>query len=284
MAVFMAITAQHASAAWHEQFPGRGVQTHYVRLTGYGGDNAVNRNDLLIAHTGCAERNRFLRKPVEPLSPDDIPAIPRPIDVEIYYTANRTLTVTHGQTYRIEFDTCALTIFEHHMLRLVSGIGRCDIDLLKKEARGECDTDSHRRAPALVRGVASQPSAIDVSKLPPHLRAQIQARLDQLNQVPKATSNTNPSTTRNTKTIAGHECEIVRLTVNSGEKCIANPSSSFVIPASPFNAISPGLLLETKNYLMTLLAQQVSLHMEVPEAVFNVPQGVTIRFSKRPGQ
>ncbi|MGH8806355.1 MAG: hypothetical protein ACREX0_00580 [Noviherbaspirillum sp.] len=277
---------QEVQAAFHEAFPSGDVEVHYVHLTGHGGDNETERNVLKREHGACVERNRIFGKAAKPLADEEIPAVPHQHDVEIYYARNRTLLAARQKVHRIERETCALAVFEYHNLRLSSGAGRCDIDLLKREARGQCDGAMHRRAPAASSSSSateSQLRAIDMKKVPPHMRETVQAAIDRLKDGADSAPK-NGARKSATETIAGVECEVSRYVAVYAEKCIANPKSNFVIPASPFNAERPGLLLEMKSAAMSLRAEQVTLHIRVSDDIFVPPAGMKSPTSGRSGK
>ena len=75
---------QAALADWHDQQPGSGVAAHYVRLSGFGGDNEVNSRNLLVTYKACAETQAAFGRPFESLPAQGLPAIVSTHDIEIY--------------------------------------------------------------------------------------------------------------------------------------------------------------------------------------------------------
>lgn len=258
--------AAHAAPVSRDAYPGS-VLVHYVKLTGHGGDNDEQRRALLLEYEGCVGRNKVLGRAVQPLQADQIPAVRLPVEHEIYYSANRTLSVKRGVLYIIDQANCALRTREHHMQILRSSIGKCDIDVIRNEARGRCDSAAHARASASDSASAADASAVDMGKVPSYLRAQVETQIKQTRQQLQRSG---------TKTVAGHQCTVYRLESGHSEKCVANPPSPFAIPAAPFNEGLPGILLAVTQPAMTLEAQQVTLNLRVSENLFTVPAGAKI--------
>jgi hypothetical protein len=225
------------------------VVVHYVHLVGHADPNEIMRKTLLDEHGYCAKRKRMSGKPVTPLPVDGIPPIAHAMTTEIYYSVNRTLTNTSGEAYLIDPPTCKLVKNEYRSRRLVSGAGACQIDLIKRTARGQCDADEHRRASA--RPLPA------ISLAPP------------------------PEATLKIKNIP---CEVFRGTINNRKTCMANPKSDFPIPAAYPHDNFPGLLLKMENDMETLEADKVVLHMRVSEDVFSVPPNLKIFSFPLPGR
>ena len=241
-----------ASAALHDAYPGRDLVVHYVHLDGAGGDNALERRLLQSGQVTCVERHALFKRSRRLLSSGEFPAIVIALNQEIYYSPNRTLTVYRGTTNYIDFDSCALAQRLHHTRELNSVRGSCNIDMIKREAHGECDAALQRHAPA--------PSAPPDS---PARRAAV--RIAGL----MPTSNFN--------TIERQRCEIYRGGPDRvSELCIARPASRFTIPAAPFNAGVPGLVLAISSPILTERAQRVELDLEVSENMFAVPGGIKV--------
>lgn len=289
MAVILLMASRHAEPAWHDVHPGSDVAVHYVRLTGYGGDNDVNRKNLIDTYRACADLQAGLGKPVKALPPEGAPAVVSTQEIEIYYAANRTLTVKQGALYDIDRGTCALVAIPHRMLELRSAAGRCDIDLIKKEARGQCDASAHERAAALSSASApdAKVPAIDLGKVPPRMRAQVEAQLERLKQLPgreqTAPAAESPAILQR-KTLVNTPCEVHRHEALRSTLCIARLASSperllnpYPIPAAPLNGGIPGLLMEAKTPALTLQAQQVQLNLSVSKTLFEIPADVKVK-------
>jgi hypothetical protein len=266
MPILCLFMPQHAGAALSHLHMGSDVTVHYVRLTGYGGDNDANRKQLLADHYACTEHNKFLKKPSAPLSAAAVPAIPQPFDIEVYYSANRILTLVQGKLYYIDDENCKLEAKPHHHIRVNSYAGECNTDLVMKVARGQCDDNAHLHAPVPPPqySIATERPAMDMTGLPSAISTPVQAQLNAL------------ATYAGTKTILGMKCSISQAKSLDHEACIAHPPSSFVIPAGSINGPIPGLLLELKDRAMTLEAQELGLEKRVSQSLFAVPKGVKV--------
>lgn len=275
-ATFCIGSVQQAHGAGHEKFPGNDLVVHFVRLTGY--DKHDTRELLLDKHRSCASGKAAFGEAFQPLSAEQIPVHPLSMQIEIYYSENRTLDILQGKGHEIKFEDCSLGVYHFHTMTLRSSIGRCDINMVKKIARGVCDAEDHRRAPRSRTIWDDQTDLLntDLSKIPPHTRPAVQAQIERLKQPRPGMTHLGIFKIGPTKTIAQHECEVTRLVNVKGEKCIANPQSSFPIPPSPLNLERAGLLLEDDNHVSQLRAEQVILHMNVSEKLFSVPSGFKI--------
>ncbi len=272
--------AAHASLASQDT---RGIPVHYVRLTGYGGDNDVNRNNLIVAHQACVRTQTAFGKPAKTLAPGEIPAVISTQEVEIYYAANRTLTVKQGILHDIDRDTCALVAIPHRTAELQSSAGRCDIDLIKKTARGQCDASLHERAAVHPAGI--RPPKVDLEKVPLSMRAQVQAQVERLEQLGRAKPDTSgpAQSDAQRKTVAGLPCEVYRNEAMHAIWCIARPAASparplvpYPIPAAPLNSGISGVLLEARSPALTLQAQQIRLNTSVSVDLFAIPPDVRV--------
>jgi hypothetical protein len=249
-AVLYALIMPNAYCAWHEQQPGSDVPVHYVRLKGHSGDNEQNRKLLLIEHQACVARKAAFGQPYQPLDPRAVPPVISSRDVEIYYAANRTLTVTQGVAYQIDFDTCALKQVTGRTLKLLSSIGGCDIDFSKKQAKGACDTNAHAQSPSISHLTRPRPPP-DTSQAPLPLE---------------------------TKTIGNTPCQVHRHAALNTEVCLANPTPAqghalkpYPIPAAPFNGGNPGVLIDHQSPALTLKLQDIHWNMSVSEKLFTIP-------------
>ncbi len=249
-AVLCALLMPNAYCAWHEQQPGSDVPVHYVRLKGHTGDNEQNRKILLIEHQGCAARKAAFGLPYQPLDPSAVPLVRYSTDVEIYYAANRTLTVSQGVAHHIDLDTCALKQVTGRTLKLLSSIGGCDIDFSKKQAKGACDTNAHAQSPNISHLTRPRPPpGTGQAPLPPE-----------------------------TKTIGNTPCQVHRHTALNSEVCVANPTPAeghalkpYPIPAAPFNGGNPGVLIDLQSRPLTLKLQEIQWNMSVSEKLFTIP-------------
>lgn len=252
-AILMIAATSHAAsaqAAWHDQFRGIDVQAHYVRLAGHFGDNDEKRQLLLIDHGACNGRRVIASDPVEPLPAGGIPAVPEPHQQEIYYSATRTLTVALVKRYHIDPRNCRLALHEKTVLSLASVVGKCDIDMTARIARGYCDETAHRRA------------SIEATK------AWISRQHERI-QFALASRGTSVRTEE--KSVAGMRCTILTLGSENLRKCIANPASGFAIPSSASNAEYPGLLIDVSGSRVTLALHEIVENLNVSEKLFAIP-------------
>lgn len=260
------------------------VPVHYVRLTGYGGDNDVNRKNLITDQHACVRVLAAFGRSAKALAPNEVPAVIAVVETEIYYAANRTLTINQGILHAIDDDTCALIEIPHRIAKLASSIGRCDIDLIKKVARGQCDAAQHEQAIAHTTRV--RPPKVDLDKVPLAMRAQVKAHIERLQQLGQATPEMPEAAASEAerKVVAGMPCEVHRNDAVNVALCIASRPASgtrplvpYPIPIAPYNGGNPGILLETRSPAITQQAQQVRLNISVPRALFMIPADVTIK-------
>ncbi len=279
--VVLALVAQDTHAAWHDDHPGDDLAVHYVHLTGYDGNNDVNRRNLLIEYHACVGRHAAFGQPSNPLPASGIPPVIVTEDIELYYSPNRVLRVSQSKIYFIDQAACDLTSKSKRMLELNSVIGRCNIDLNTRKAIGACDEKAQEQAPnsTLAKIAPAKMPPIDLDKLSPQVRAQVAAQLQRLNKLPQGPAGLYGAAllpTGRYKTIANYKCTSYRADAWPAELCIAHPKSNFPIPASPMNGGIPGLLLDVDTPAMTLHAQEVRMDMAVSKAIFAIPSGVKV--------
>jgi len=275
-ALFLISAIQPSQAALYDEHPGSDVQVHYVYLVGYSklaSTTEIDRQNLLDSHAGCVEISKKFNKPYKDLPAEGIPELIHPLDMEIYYSSNRTLTVLKGSRLFVDVSTCEIKPNLHHTRELLSAIGRCTIDLVKKEAWGVCDIDAHASAPNSKRSsLPSDRSMSDLSKVPPHLRAGVMAQYERTNK-----SGVAPVLTGEQKTIADYKCDVRRAGTLEIERCVSNPERSFPIPASFHNGGIPGLLLEIKSPTLNLQAREVKTSLGISQTIFTIPKGLKVR-------
>lgn len=284
LAALFAIAAIHPSyAALYSDHPGSDALVHYVHLVGYtklASTPQIDRQNLLDSHAGCVRIAKKFGRPYRDLPAAGIPELIHPQDLEIYYSSNRTLTVLKGSWLIVDEVTCEVVPHPHHTLELLSAIGRCTIDLIQQEARGVCDVNAHASAPDSQRSILpADRSLSDLSKLPPHLRAGVLAQYEATNK-----SGVAPVLTGEQKTFAQHKCPVRRASALDIERCVANPTSTFPIPASFYNGGIPGLLLEIKSRSLNLQAEDVKTNLGVSQTIFTIPKGLKIRSVVPPRQ
>lgn len=277
----LALMQQVAQASWYDEHPGSDLTVHFVHLTGFGGDNALNRRNLSIEYLACVDRHEAFGKPTNPLPPGGIPPVITSQDIEIYYSPNRVLSVKQSTVYVIDQTACELQAKSKRMLLLNSAIGQCDINLNTKEAVGVCDESAHEHAPnsTLAKLAPTKAPVVDLSKLPPQIRAQVAAQINQLKQLPQGPGGANGTSllSKGTyKNIANFRCETYRANALKSELCIAHPKSLFPIPAAPLNGGIPGLLLEVDNPALTLHAKEVKMDIAVSKYIFSIPKDIKI--------
>lgn len=277
MALALAFTAApYADAAWHEQHSGSGVLVHYVRLTGHAGNNTAERKILMDGQAACVGRAEWMGGSARLISPDELPKIAKPIDDELYYSENRVLWIKQGKTYDFDYKTCELVTVPHHILELRSSVGKCETDLIKKEARGQCDERAHAQAPAarFAAGYHANEPNLGLDKVPPQFRTQSVATVEQLKPSIAALALRATGATR---TIAGHRCQVYRAKAFDEERCVAKPASPFAIPAAGLNGGIAGLVLEVRGHIINVAAQEVILNLSASQDIFSVPKGTKIR-------
>jgi hypothetical protein len=223
---------------------------HRVHLTGYGGDNTRNRELLLQTHQACVGLNQSLKKPTKPLSLDAVPQIVQAFDINIYYAANRTLIDVKSTSYEIDSDDCGLSSWKNHNATLNSGVGSCDMNFVKKTAKGRCDANAHETA---------------------------SARYGYEDGAMRRGQGKPTSESTLTRNIARMDCQVSQLKMPGMEKCIAHPQSPFPIPASPYNFERAGLLLETTGPIITIKADQVDLNLAFDRSLFSIPKDLVVR-------
>ena len=280
LALFLATCASQASAAWHDQHAGDDVLAHHVHLSGHSADNEDKRHRLQQEQQACAGINASLGKPVA--SSSGIPPIIDQHDVDIYYTAGQTATITAGQRYVIDHDNCSVKALESHTLRLFGdNVGEsCTIDLLKRRANGLCLPPNENGKP---QNVAESPG-VDLAKVPPHLRDDTQRALARISKRKRhAPTNGSLPATGEFRTIAGIKCRMHRHPSLPLEKCIAHPDSAFPIPPSSFHAGLPGLLLYMTigDQTPALTASEVHLDIGLSASAFTVPADIRRDAGKR---
>lgn len=275
-----------ANSVWHDQLIGTGLKVHYVRLAGYAGNNEVNLKNLIAMREACAQSKRNMGSPVQSLDAVSYPALVTAVSLEIYYSSNRTLDVFQSLHYSVDMVSCALEATPAKKLTLRSNAGKCDADLVKKIATGDCDALAHANAQAWQGNKAQSLPSIDIDKVPAHLREQLLASYQQLQR-----SNSQGTQARDLPPAASEEkmmldvkCQVYRHIQLSHEVCIAQPNldsqpglNPYPIPASPFNAAISGVLMQSKSPALNVTAQEVRWNLSVSPNVFKLPTGIQLR-------
>jgi len=240
-------------APWHTRFPGKDMTVHHVQLSGHNWDNAEKRKELLKEHAACVALHAEAGLPAEPLPEGEVPKVPEPLRVHVYYSPNRAMAYAHIKRYYIHHEDCRLALFERRTLSLTSAAGKCDIDLNTRTARNFCNPERHRKAQAAAfstQGISRRYRDHSAMKA---LIASVENR-----------------------TVAGVECTEIKYVRGDTYKCIAELEKPFAVPTSAINAERAGLLLELHSPIMTLRADHVDFNLAVSEKLFAVPPGFRI--------
>ena len=242
---------------------------HHVHLKGSGGNNEVNRHQLQIDYQACVRSKSISGRYFKTLPDGGIPNTILSESVDIYYAENQTLSNFESKLFVLNYDDCGLDVVARHNATLNSKNGSCEIDFMKKTAKGICNAN----APANVRSSENlRPSAFQnaLKNIPPEKRALIESQFKNKGQI-AADLYTTQLQRGEVKMIARTECQLYQFG-SAGEKCVANPPSPFSIPSSPLHFAVPGILLSSRTNAMTLEADEVNLNQEVNLNLFEVPE------------
>jgi hypothetical protein len=275
--VLSLFAAQTASAAWHDRYAGAGLRVHHVQLTGHGGDNVTALRNIAAMHEACIQHNRTIGRVSQPLPASGLPIWATAFEIDIYYASNRTLEVKKSLHHSVDPANCALDAKESTNLTWFSSAGKCDADVAKKTASGQCDSQQHAKSIALKANENSASTAealakIDMSKLPPDQRAKVEASLKSLNI-------TTPTSAEPVKrVVAGHQCRLYEDVALNIQRCLAQPDprtianlNPFPIPPATLNGNKSGVLIEMKSLAMTLTAKVVAYSLAVSPDLFIIP-------------
>lgn len=277
-------------AAWHDQLNGSGVAAHYVRLSGHAGDNKVKLQNLIEMREACVRVNRDMGRPVQTFDVNSYPALVTVIDLEIYYSANRTLDVFQSLHHSIDLSSCALEVTAAKKLTLRSGAGKCDVDLVKKTAIGNCDAQAHATALAWQGNTTQLATSVDMDKVPSQFREQVIASLKQMQNANSHESQSKElvQPLKQGKRLIDVDCQVYKHSQLNHEVCIAQPNATskpginpYPIPASPLSAGISGILLESKSPALSISAQQVDWNLSVSPDVFKIPTGIQLPTQSR---
>ena len=285
-ALFWVASAVHAAS--HDDFLGDGVRFNYVALAGYGGNNDVNRKNLQDTYDACFKQGQLAGRSVKlnELTPD----IASKISVEIYYTENRTLEILETLNHSINVLDCGVEPFPKKIWTLRSSAGICRADLTKKIAEGMCDFQSHQRATGTGSRTANQASpSIDLSKIPPHARPQVEAAMKaNAGSLAAGYASVGFVNTMQTNSVAGMPCQIYLNSSLKQEQCMAALEPTASPQFNPKTVVTWGLngglrgvLLQLKSPALTLQAQNVSFNLAVTPSFFDLPAGVKVTSTPR---
>jgi hypothetical protein len=273
---------QTACAAWHDRYAGKGVQVHHVQLTGYVGDNSTALRNLSAMHEACLQHNKTIGRASQALPANGLPAWVTALEIDIYYAANRTLEIKKSLHHFVDPASCALEAKESTNLTLFSSAGKCDVDVAKKTALGQCDSQQHAKSSALkihenAMSAAEALAKLDLNKLPPNQRANIEASLRNLNHTAPASSSLV------NRVVAGYQCRSFEDAALNVQRCLAQPNPQVIanlnpypIPPATLNGNKPGVLLEIKSLAVNVTAKVVAFNLAVSADLFVMPPDYTL--------
>jgi hypothetical protein len=273
-----------AYAAWHDRYAGTGIRVHHVQLSGHGGDNTIALRNLAVTYEACVQRNISMGRPSQSIPASGLPALVTAFEIDMYYASNRTLEVKKSLHHSIDVVSCALEAKESTILTFFSSAGKCDVDVAKKTASGQCDLQQHAKSAVLKANestisISTEQALgkIDLSYLPPEQRAKVEASLKSLKTATQVSDN--PANNMEVKKmIAGHLCSTYRDVGLNVERCLAQPNrqtvsdlNPFPIPPATLNGYKPGVLLEIKSLALTVTAKSVNYSLSVSPDLFSLP-------------
>lgn len=223
------------------------VAAHHVRLTGQGEDNAARVRALVDAHGACAQLRKLEGRPSVAL-PAELPPVVQAYDVDIYYGAERTVSIVNGKVYEIAQDgDCKLAPRETRHKYLTWPGGSCDIDLLANTARGFCPPNAAPVPMGDGTGTAAARKATDTGK---------------------------------TRVVAGIACRVhgspgFETCLAQAEQVPGTKLDPWPVQASWFGKVG-GIVLDAQTRVMTLTAQQVEWNQHVAADVFELPGGLRV--------
>lgn len=221
------------------------VKVHWVQLQDWELSDSDNRAELARYHSAVEQCLNSPRIPgFTPNPPRQWPDRLFGMREDHYATANYQITYFHSWRYVFDAGHCGLFENEGRTATLKSAAGQCRIDLRNKTAEGQCDIETHRKAPGSFRPPPPSASAV----------------------IPQASLETMlPQALGITKTIAGLNCDVYS---HVNRKLCATALGSFqTFSLRPDRGYS--LLLEDIGPVGKLRrAEQAQLDTQVDEAVF----------------
>lgn len=138
------------------------VKVHFTRLDGYlegRPDNAAQLAVMKVEAQKCMRQHQETGKATNPRRawPDFVLSH----RADLYSAANRAIEYQYGLAYGLNPTDCSLMEFPSATAILTSTMGICEIDLLRKTAKGVCDTQAHANAHLLLRVPASSLADIE---------------------------------------------------------------------------------------------------------------------------
>lgn len=236
----LASSSAPALAAWHDDHPGSGVAAHYVHLTGYQTDQETARRNLLISQEACVNTKHIFGQQAQLLSPETLPRILNDSDIEIYYSAERSLTVFRPRLHTVDPADCSWKVVTNHVNTITLADGACVIEVPLNIAKGACNGP-------LWPGVG-QPSDL------------------------------RPNGPLEMSSVAGMPCRVHREVTLSSESCLVELDSLKGVTPAPakvrratINGGRPGLLVRIHSIVSMIDADEVRLNLSVSPSLFALP-------------
>ena len=212
-----------ANASMPHQKLGTGgsmVKVHFTRLDGYlegRPDNAAQLAEMKVQAQRCMRQHQETGRPTNP--PRAWPDFVLSGRTDRYSSANRTIDYQYGLTYGLNWTDCSLSELISASARLLSSMGSCEIDLLKKTAIGVCDAQAHASAPLRLRAPASSMADVEEALRKAPNNPGLAALAAVMRKHP-------PGGTGERKTILGLECEVWKNPLDpDGTNCISRGGS-----------------------------------------------------------
>jgi hypothetical protein len=250
----------------HQSYSGGAqVKVHRARLEGYfegKNGNAAAIDDLKRQVRECVKAMANSPNPVRP--PTVWPDYMQAHREDSYTAANRSIRYTSDVGYVVSNLDCSLMSQIESRAELVSSKGVCKIDLARKTARGDCDSNGHADAPLAKRAPAQPPPEVlkRLAANPAFAAAMPQMQKVVANRAVKGAQ----------RTILGVRCNVWNQPVDDDGTvttlCYA-VGGSFLPPRAVDQDGFGGLLLEsTTPHGYQLKAVAARLDTEVGNAVF----------------
>ena len=239
------------------------VKVHFTRLDGYlegRPDNAAQLAEMKAEAQKCVRQHQETGRPTNP--PRAWPDFVLSGRTDRYSSANRTIAYQFGLTYGINQTDCSLLEIASASARLVSSIGNCEIDLLKKTANGACDAQAHANARLPLRVAASSLADVEEALRKAPNNPGLAALAAVMRQHP-------PGGTGERKTILGLECEVWKNPLDpDGTNCLSR-GGSFTAPDSNGEKNQSTMTLEMTSVAgIKMHAVEAKLDTMVNGAVF----------------
>jgi len=215
LCLFRATTPAHAGTAFERRVdtvpaphlalkPGaKPVTVHYVHLKDDYRDSPMiksNLADLKQKVAFCADANTRLGRPVR--APSEYPDQVLRVNEFEYSAPNRRILYSVSYAVRMA-DDCSLVEVEERSAVLSSAKGECDIDLVRKTARGMCDARAH--ADAVAPPGAPGREQMDKTRAALEADPRMAKQMAMLRKLASPAAASGP-----TRTIAGYACETVQ--------------------------------------------------------------------------